>query len=224
MGRIGVYYVEYINPWIIISSCILNPAISIAFLFKFQDNVAMFGPWAVITIMVHCFAYIWQMTRPVTNHPNWVRAKFRRHAPERVWKLIFWRQLYKKALQHKCYWWFSYICLLLGYLMFTSIWVLRKVLSDYKDEETYYNLFIVILATSSYLVLASLALDLIIMVMVMVFMVFALFFWFPCIIFCQDWMTWRPEHDGDVDRIRFEDLVSAKSSTQDILMYIFKHK
>ena len=38
MGRIGVYYIEYINPFIVILAWIFNPIITIIFAIKYSSE------------------------------------------------------------------------------------------------------------------------------------------------------------------------------------------
>jgi len=35
MGRIGVYYVEYVNPFIVMTACLINPIIGIVYACKY---------------------------------------------------------------------------------------------------------------------------------------------------------------------------------------------
>ena len=168
------------------------------------------GTWAILTIIVHTIAYVWQMTRPVTNHMNWVRILIRKLFPQSFWKIIFWRKAYKNRIQNKCYMWFLYVWIILGYVMINSVWMLRIIFSEYKDDIAFTNLYLFVLVTSSYIVIESLAMDLIIMIVIMFFMIFSLVIWFPCIIVCQNLMTWRPRSTNDVNRASFEELLNSK--------------
>lgn len=127
-----------------------------------------------------------------------------------------------KNLQDQWWWWFSYICLILGYLMFITIWTLNIVTVDYKDDRTFVTLYTVLVFTSLYNVIASMSLGLIIMFIVMILMIISLILWFPWIIFCQEWMSWRPRNDGDIDRNAFDNMINQRTNVQDVLLYIFK--
>lgn len=50
MNRAGVYFIEYVNPFLITAICITNPIISIYYFFKYTEEATVFGLWMAYTI------------------------------------------------------------------------------------------------------------------------------------------------------------------------------
>ncbi|CAI2363859.1 unnamed protein product [Moneuplotes crassus] len=224
MNRAHVYYIEYVNPLVVLTSCLVNPIIAIYYFFKYTENAALLGPWLMYSIIIHMLIYVWQMTRPLTNHPNQVRTLVRKTLPKEAWRIIFCRMFYKKNLQDQCWWWFSYTFLLVSYFMFVVLWVLDVVSDEYSEDRLFMGAMTFVIITSFYNLVASISLVIIIMIVIMMLMIVLLIICFPCIILCQDCMSWRPRNNGDVDREEFKNLVNNRNHVQDVLLYIFRNK
>ena len=92
-----------------------------------------------------------------------------------------------------------------------------------KDDRPFQICFIIILSTSCYIAIASLALEMIIMMIVMILMVFTLIPFICWAIICPSCLSWRPRNNGDIDRDDFIDLLNQDNTTEDVLVYLFRN-
>lgn len=118
------------------------------------------------------------MTKPVTNHPNCVRVLIRKIMPVGVWRILFCRPLYKRSIQNMCVMWFSFFVLIILYCLFTGMFMLAKSEEDYPNDRGLHIMVAIVLVSSAYIALVSMALEVVIMLIIMIFMTLAIFLCF----------------------------------------------
>ncbi|CAI2360098.1 unnamed protein product [Moneuplotes crassus] len=223
-SKLQLFLQEYLNPLIMVCLCIFNPIGSIIIAFKNREEFTLYGSWAAVTIVVHICAYTWQMTKPVTDHPNCVRRLIRKTFHENIWKFILCRHLYKRNIQDFCAIWAGFFCLIVCYTLFTGMYLLGKVNSDKDEDKETLILLTVVVINSTYVCIACMALEVLIMLIVMIFLTIAIFFCFLSV-FCPRCLAWRPNRDNDrVDRQYFLGIVNGVGNWEHILQYIYKYK
>lgn len=189
------------------------------------NDLALYGLWAILTWLVHLWVYTWQMVKPVTDHPNWVRILVRKIANPGLWKIIFWRKIYKKSIQNYSLVWFTFFILLISYSLFTGIYLFDKFTTDYNDEDMNRILIGVLVISISYICVAWIALEVIIMLIIMIFMTFSLIACIGCILCWPRWLAWRPQNDNSrVNRDYFNGIVNGHATWEEVLQFLYKYK
>lgn len=102
--------------------------------------------------------------------------------------------------------------------------MLAKSEEDYPNDRGLHIMVAIVLVSSAYIALVSMALEVVIMLIIMIFMTLAIFLCFWCFVFCPRWLAWRPRENMDVDRQYFIALINGNGAWEHVLHYIYKHK
>jgi hypothetical protein len=189
------------------------------------NDITLYGSWAVGTWFVYLWVYTWQMVKPVTDHPNWVRKLVRKVTSPSVWKIIFCRPVYKKSIQNNSFVWFIFFVLMISYALFSGVYLVELFVENHPDDNLIRILMLILIISTVYVCIASIALEVIIMLIVMVVMTISIVLCIGCIIWCPRFLAWRPERDNDrINRNYFNGIVRGEATWEEILQFLYKFK
>ena len=181
----------------------------------------------IISIPLHVFSYIIYITRPVTDHPNYIRLEIRSIFPKWLWRGILCRWIYSKIKTQTLFLQIMHMFAFAIFTLYFGISTLPKVSSTFPEDKNCIGSMIFVVWALSYLAIDILILECLAIVImapavIIGFIVYLFSLWW-CPAFAVQMRRRRTHSEEErVDRDFFKDFQSDHN-WQEMLLFIFKH-
>ena len=208
-----------------------NSFIGIVFSLRYPLKPQIFVIWMLSSWLFHTLSYIIYITRPITSHPNVIRRFIRWLLPEKIWKFILWRGIYRVMEKYAV---FNHLLHMIGML---SFWLIFGIYVQPALREEFNENYSTVEKFAKYSFISSILLGLDIFTMEILIILFiipilpiaALVYLFAC--WCPEirvTMNERILEDNESDasdnsEVEFITQFRKGLSWQQLLLYIYKY-